>query len=259
MHEGVIPSDLHEAKAELEHLAKRMHITANFNEQHMRTLTYSEIFVFMKTEQAMKSAGDFLETFFLCCCAWFPMEREGFCRVFHLRMFIAAFPIRLHPDRCFLERNEEATRLGEATHAMLQEFDAIMDFFMRGGSFEFFYDKSRTFFKFVKDYYIKYNNWRKVDVQRMVQTIWDKLHELQGTLFQVAGECDEIDMQDPLVMRLSDMIKALVDRLVWIGADHEAFLFNVGVQAQMEQRRRLRLLREEQHRHAEDGFDFIEF
>jgi hypothetical protein len=226
----------------------------------MRTLTYTEIFVFMKTEQAMKSAGDFLETFFLRCCAWFPMERDSFCRVFNLRMFIAAFPIRLHPDQCFSERNEEATVLAEATHAMLQEFDAIMEYLVRGGgSFEVFYDKSRTFFKFVKDYYVKYNIWRKIDVRRMVQTIWDKLHELQRALFQVAGECEEIDMQNPMVMRLSNAIKTLIDRLVWVGADYEAFLFNVGVQEQMEQRRRLRLLREEQRRHAEDGFDFVEF
>jgi hypothetical protein len=175
-------------------------------------------------------------------------------------MVLASYLVRLHANKVFDETTEETQSFALACDKFLEQFEEIKHMLVFGGTTFFtVIEKSKMFSENLMNYLSKYESWKVADALRIVLIIKILLSGMQSGIFHIFGEHGEIDAGDPNVIRLKEGMDRLIIRLVQFGGINEAFLFNKEVEGRMEQRRRLRLLREEQRRHAEDGFDFVEF
>jgi hypothetical protein len=260
-HENISMLSVNEQISRLSHLAMRMHITCQVNEQHMLTKTYDELVLFVRSPQVIKSAKDFLQGLHLCSLVWHnPEVSDVIGQTISVRMVLASYLVRLHANKVFEETTEETQSFALACDKFLEQFEEIKHMLVFGGTTHFtVIEKSKMFSENLMNYLSKYECWKVADATRLVVTIKGLLFGMQSGIFHIFGEHGEIDVGHPNVIILKEGMDRLMIRLVQFGGINEAFLFNKEVEGRMEQRRRLRLLREEQRRHAEDGFDFVEF
>jgi hypothetical protein len=236
------------------HLARLMHTTAQVNKEHLGTMSFKDLVDFINSKPAIKSTYDFLNALHACCVIW---HKPSCVLVFRVQRFLSAFAISMYPKRLFQDdKTAEAIAVFDAANTLLDQVESIKRILIYGG--DGLFEQTKTFLDNMQDYLAKYDSWKAADEVLIVRTIKNFLFRMQWGIFHIAGEHGEIDAGHPGVIRLKGQMDRLMTRLVQIKGINEAFLFNKEVEANVEQRRRLRLLREEQRRHAEGGFDFVE-
>lgn len=223
----------------------------------MRTMTIRELLDFHSTAALVEDAKRFLQAMHFECRRWHPEERK--LETVYVRVFLMAYLLRLHQTDAFVYIIPEAVALIEASTALVEQTDELLLRIAARGGGSLCAETTRGLVERIGELQDRYFVWKTRDENRMIANVKSGLMHILDAMLRVAGEYHEIDYQDPLIVPLKEAMDRHIARLVRIAGIHEVYPFHLLVQQIVEDRRWLRMLREEQQRAPSmRGFDLIE-
>lgn len=221
----------------------------------MGPLTFSDMVALQKTERVVADAERFLEAILIVCMEWHPEEEA--LQTVYVRIFLMAYLVHLHPGQTFFSRIPEAIAVIEASNALVEKTDELIDLITRGCSVERLFVKTKGFVDKIAALQHTYFAWQKIDDFRVMNRLKRDLEWFLTAMLHATPDYREINYDDPVIVLLKSAMDELIGRLVEIAGIHEIYTFNRFMEKIMEERRYLRMLREEQLRYHVE-FDLIQ-
>lgn len=152
---------------------------------------------------------------------------------------------------------------------MTQVFDSVVDILLFQPSMHEAEKKQRLagisvdFIDGLIENHIKIQSWKVIDPSNLIEKIHHGLQLLLRALFDASRDDEVINEQDPFIITVREQMDMLRDKLERIGGQAQVRVFDAKVADEMEARRMLFSLRQEQTRRGEEYereslFDFIQ-
>ena len=259
-----------QAVINLSNICSTMADTHKVTLEHMETLTFEEITVFLKREEVITHFRIFLLELLGAYFDTLPASEADHLRtslsITSACLFLASYILAIHPTRVIKTPTDETQTLVQAGKNFVDQISRVVNVLRMP------VEESTTIFKtfhvplLCKDltkaalveFIPKFIVWKKKDEEILVGRIKHAIWSLMGATVGLMGDSERMDMQDPFVIQLQDQVERLRDKLGKIGGAQRLAELDADIAREMTERRNYLLICQEFKRNGiHGGFDFI--
>ena len=245
---------------ELEALARSMALTNKVTNQHISSLSFEQMTVFLKDSRVVNSTDAFFKKFIESCVLWNQFQPV----IMNTRMFLGTFMLGVYPDMTIKVQTEENKVLIQLSQKLMKLFGTVTKTLLlplANSSKEKFLKKlSKEFYTtFFVDYVPKCTafqlEYKNRIGERIKRNVWINARIIVG----ISGNNEKINFKDPHIEPLIREIDRLRDRLCEIQDEEALNELDNSIKDELKLRDSLILIRQEFLRNGDQGtFDLIE-
>lgn len=243
----------------LVHCARAMHTTHRMNQTYLSALTFENLAQYFKLPAVVESTRACIEACINACREW--KVYEGPPIEVKTRYVLAGYMLAMHPNTAVHQDADAAGELLRSAATIIQQWEGMLDILVFGGPVankrEFFITLAQGFCENLADFHTKFNACKLTDEPAFASRTLRTLLSLFAAMLLTNGQ-GPLDTEEPAIRQYLLAIERLRARLLDMGYHGTVDAYDRMAGDILEERAQLLLLREEQARNQEAGFDFLE-
>lgn len=242
----------------LVHAARAMHTTQRMNQTYLSTMPFQDLVQYFNQPPVVDSVKACVEACIAACREW--QVYDGPPIEVRTRYILAGYMLAMHP-RHQPGPPAAGCDLMRSAALVIQQLEGMLDVLVFAGAItnkrEFFMTLAQRFCENLADFQTKFSAWKRNDEPAFATRTHRTLVSLFAAMLLTNGD-GALDTKSPAILEYLHAIERLRTRLLEMGYDPHVEAYDRMAGGVLEERRQLLLLREEQARNHEAGFDFVE-